>query len=118
MSEPEFLTVADVIARLPFKVAKRELRRKLRLSGLCIGNGWALALPAEHWPDFLEQLKCKAPAAQRRASPPSKGRTVATVGSRAGRGRNLTRTETGLSDAAGEAVATLRALCAKPNVNG
>lgn len=56
-----FLTPDEVAARLPFRVADRRLRRLLRQSGLCIGNGWQIRLPAENWSKFLETFKpCSA----------------------------------------------------------
>ena len=58
MSEAdEFMHPDQVRERLPFVISKREVRRRLRASGLCISHRNQIALPSDRWPAFLEMFR-------------------------------------------------------------
>ena len=55
---PRLLTVDDIRARLPFKIARRTLAARIRASGLAVEHRRQLALSETSWTAFLEGFKC------------------------------------------------------------
>lgn len=51
-------TVADVRAKLPFKVSERELRKRLRRFGRIVEHRNQIAFRPANWDAFLEAWEC------------------------------------------------------------
>ena len=62
---PRLLTVDDIRARLPFKIARRTLAARIRASGLAVEHRRQLALSETSWTAFLEGFKCSSSGAGR-----------------------------------------------------
>ena len=62
------LTVDDIRARLPFKIARRTLAARIRASGLAIEHRRQLALDETSWTAFLETMRCSSSGAGRMRS--------------------------------------------------